>query len=75
MLNLVSPHTQFEWNERAPDLRVSTKLRTIDPHILINGHAQPLSSLDPAFASQRAEYLRAKSGKWPMRVLPPPLTS
>ncbi len=67
-LALVSPDTQFVWDETAPDFRVRTKLRTIDPDVLVEGAFQPLSTLDPDFAAQRAAYLRRKDGVWPMRV-------
>ena len=46
-----------------------TGLIAIDPPVLLNGSTHPLSALDPAFAHHRAEYLRRKSGKWPMRVI------
>jgi len=68
-LALVSPDTRFVWDEVAPTFWVSTKLRAIDPHVLANGHCQPLSALDTDFSRRRAEYLRDKAGKWPMRVV------
>jgi uncharacterized protein len=68
-LALISPATRFEWDEVKPTFRVSTKLRTIDPDVLIDSGFQPLSTLDADFARYRAEYLRGSSGKWPMRVL------
>jgi HD superfamily phosphohydrolase len=68
-LRLVSPVTGFEWDATNPTFTVSTKLRTIDPPVLLNGSAYPLSALDPAFAQYRLEYLRKKAGKWPMRVV------
>lgn len=70
-LRWVSPATRFEWDAENPTFRVSTKLRTIDPDVLIADRFQPLSSLDADFARYRADYLRDRSGKWPMRVLPP----
>jgi hypothetical protein len=60
--------TRFEWNAIDPDFRVSTKLRAIDPDILMNGKIQPLSAVDPDFAVHWAEYLDQNSGKWPMKV-------
>ncbi len=66
---LVSLDTKFEWDETAPTFRVSTKLRTIDPDVLENGAARPLSSLDADFARYRESYLCSKAGKWPMRVI------
>jgi hypothetical protein len=68
-LRLVSPATGFEWDAANPTFTVSTKLRTIDPPVLLNGSAHPLSTLDPAFAHYRRDYLRRKAGKWPMRVV------
>lgn len=70
-LALVSRDTQFVWDEVAPTFWVSTKLRTIDPPVLQDGRACPLSQLDPAFAGRRMAYITENSGKWPMRVIPP----
>ena len=69
MLSLVSPQTQFLWDAEQPTFWVSTKLRTIDPPVLVNNSARPLSELDSAFAHYRQGYLTSKSGKWPMRVI------
>ena len=68
-LSLVSLETQFEWDDDNPTFRVSTKLRAIDPDVVIDGEIRPLSSLDPQFAHQRTAYLQRKQGKWPMRVV------
>lgn len=65
----VDPTTRFVRDRESPTFRVSTKLRTIDPPVLINGQAKPLSSLDSHFARHRADYLSKNGGKWPMRVL------
>lgn len=70
-LALISPRTQFVWDEERPTFRVSTKLRAIDPDVLIDGQMRPLSTLDPLFEEHRAAYLARKAGKWPMRVVPP----
>jgi HD superfamily phosphohydrolase len=67
-LRWIAPATRFEWDEANPTFRVSTKLRTVDPDVLIDGEFVPLSALDADFARHRAEYLRSNSGKWPMRV-------
>jgi HD superfamily phosphohydrolase len=69
-LSLVSRETQFAWDENAPTFRVSTKLRAIDPDVVVEGELRPLSTLDPDFADHRAAYLTRKRGKWPMRVIP-----
>ena len=71
-LRLVSQATRFEWDEANPTFRVSTKLRTIDPDVLIDDAGyRPLSTLDADFALFRSGYLSSNSGKWPMRVFPP----
>ncbi|MEW5871430.1 MAG: HD domain-containing protein [Chloroflexota bacterium] len=69
LLALVSPATRFVWDEANPDLRVATKLRTLDPHVLANGRFASFSELDPAYARRRAAYLQRYSGSWPMRVI------
>lgn len=69
-LALISADTQFVWDEKAPTFRVSTKLRAIDPDVVVDGALRPLSCLDPAFAHHRDQYLKHKRGKWPMRVVP-----
>jgi uncharacterized protein len=68
-LALISPDTRFEWDDLAPTFRVSTKLRTIDPDVLIDGQLQRLSELDDNFARYRADYVSRNTGKWPMRVV------
>lgn len=68
LLKLVSPDTTFFWDAENPTFWVSTKLRAIDPDVLVNGRLHPLSSLDPQFAARRTAYLVSKQGKWPMRV-------
>ncbi len=70
-LALVSPETRFEWDARNPTFQVSTKLRAIDPDVVVDGALRPLSTLDPAFAAHREAYLTRKAGKWPMRVIGP----
>ena len=67
-LTLVTAETEFIWDEQRPDFRVSTKLRTIDPDLLVDGQPLPLSQLDPAFAAERQAYLAGKAGLWPMRI-------
>jgi hypothetical protein len=71
LLALVHPETEFVWDESHPTFWVSTKLRSIDPDVVINGRLRPLSTLDPAFAARRSYYLSAKQGKWPMRIVNP----
>jgi len=71
-LSLVNLDTRFVWDEEAPTFRVSTKLRTLDPDVVVDGRLHPLSQLDPDYAQQRQAYLRSKQGLWPMRVISPP---
>ncbi len=68
-LRLVSPETDFIWDENQPTFRVSTKLRTIDPDVLGGSRLLPLSQLDTDFAVYRQTYLQRKSGVWPMRAI------
>ncbi len=69
LLQKVNQETRFVWDRESPTFRVSTKLRTIDPPVSINGQIKPLSSLDPDFARHRANYLSKNEGEWPIRVL------
>ncbi|MCA9952880.1 MAG: HD domain-containing protein [Anaerolineales bacterium] len=68
-LQLITPQTKFMWDAENPTFRVSTKLRAIDPDVVIEGQLQPLSMIDADFANRRTDYLTRKSGKWPMRVI------
>lgn len=68
---LVSPHTRIVWDAESPDFWVSTKIRSIDPDVVVAGEIRPLSTLDPDFAQFRAAYLQRKQGKWPMRIVTP----
>lgn len=71
LLALITPSTEFVWDETAVTFWVSTKIRAIDPDVLgADGVLRPLSTLDPAFAQHRQAYLTRKQGKWPMRVVP-----
>lgn len=69
LLTLISPETEFVWDEDNPTFWVGTKLRSIDPDVVVNGRLASLSTLDPAFAARRTAYLTAKQGKWPMRIV------
>jgi uncharacterized protein len=69
----ISAQTRFVWDEDNPSFRVSTKLRTIDPPVLLDGALHSLSELDADYARLQADYLKRKSGKWPMRVVPMPV--
>ncbi len=68
-LRLVSPDTRFVWDDARPTFWVSTKIRTIDPDVLIGGDCRPLSAWDEAFAARRQDYLARKQGRWPIRVI------
>ena len=70
-LALVSPHTIIVWDAESPDFWVSTKIRSIDPDVVVEGVLRPLSTLDLDYAQFRADYLRRKQGKWPMRIVIP----
>ncbi len=67
-LSFVSTETEFIWDETSPTFWVSTKLRSIDPDVVVGGVLRPLSTLDPSFKQQRSDYLKRKQGKWPVRV-------
>ncbi len=69
VLRLVSPDTRFVWDEQTPHFWVGTKLRTIDPDVLVGGRARPLSQIDAKFARYRTEYLHSRRGRWPVRVV------
>jgi HD superfamily phosphohydrolase len=68
-LQLVSPATEFVWDDTQPTFRVSTKVRTIDPDIWVSSDLKTLSQLDMDFAAHRQSYLEQKAGKWPIRVI------
>jgi hypothetical protein len=68
-LQRVHANTRFVWDDENPEFRVSTKLRSIDPDVLVNGKPKPLSIIDPDFADHREAYLERNSGKWPIRVI------
>ena len=67
----ISPATRFTWDAERAEFWVSTKLRTIDPEVLLNGKSAALSELEPDFARQRAAYLAENGGQWPFYVEPP----
>ncbi len=49
-VGLISPDTDFVWDEDNPTFRISTNLRTIDPHALGDGRLRPPSAIDGEFA-------------------------
>ncbi len=69
-LALLRPDVDFvRVGTDAPDLVVLPKVRAIDPPVLSDGHVEPLSALDPAFAQRRAAYVQSKQGRWGLRIL------
>ncbi len=68
-LGFVSKEAKFVRDETDPTFYVTTKIRTIDPDVLHNGTLVRFSSLDPAFATYRQNYIAQKQGQWPMRVV------
>lgn len=68
-LRLISGETRFVLDDVAPTFLVSTKLRAIDPKVLLGDRPIALSALDPDFAAFRSHYLTANQGKWPVRVI------
>lgn len=69
-VGLISLDTRFVEEENQADFWVSTKLRTIDPGVQVDGRLVPYSQLDSEFGRLRQNYLSSKQGKWPFKVLP-----
>lgn len=65
----VSKSTEFVWDEVEHDFAVSTKLRTVDPDVLVGSELLSLSSLDSDFANTRVTYLDRNRGSWPIRIV------
>jgi HD superfamily phosphohydrolase len=68
-LGHVSKTTEFVWDELEHDFAVGTKLRTVDPDVLIGSELLTLSSLDSDFATMRVAYLDRNRGSWPIRIV------
>lgn len=68
-LRLVRPDVEFVWDEAQADFRVSPKIRTIDPDVVLGGRVRPLSQWDVYYAQRRIDYLERKSANWPIRVI------
>ncbi len=69
-LALVTRHTSFVWDEENPSFRVQTKLRSVDPDVVLDdGSMQRLSQIDSYFGEYRLSYHRDREGLWPMRVV------
>jgi HD superfamily phosphohydrolase len=69
-LSLVSKSTKIVRDAAEADFWVSTKIRSIDPDVVVEGKLRPLSTLDPNFAQVRKAYHKQKEGKWPMKITP-----
>lgn len=69
LMALVQPDTRFVWDVESPDFSVETKIRTLDPDVVLNGISRPLSDLDPDFAAERVAYLERTAGPWPFRIV------
>lgn len=68
-VSLISPGTRFIRDARSPTFHSGTKLRSIDPDVLIDDRLCPLSGLDGDFKQYRDEYLAGNQNDWPMRVV------
>ena len=68
-LALLRRDVDFVRDPAHPDLFALPKVRAIDPPVLLDGYATPLSQLDAAFARRREAYIRGKQGEWPLRIV------
>ena len=68
-VGLVNARTEFVWDAEHPDFLVSTKIRTIDPDVIIDSNIQKLSAIDPEFRESRQAYLQSSQGVWPIRIV------
>ncbi len=68
-LKLLRPDVDFVRDPAHPDLFALPKVRAVDPPVLLDGRAIPLSRLDTAFARHRAAYIAGKQGEWPLRII------
>jgi len=68
-VNLITPGTRFTWDDDKPEFRIATKIRSIDPGVTSGHDVTVLSELDSNFGRYREEYISAKQGLWPMRVV------
>jgi len=70
-LALLRRDVDFVRDPAHPDLFALPKVRAVDPPVLLDGCAVPLSRLDAAFARHRETYIAAKQGEWPLRIVRP----
>jgi hypothetical protein len=68
-LALLRPEVDFVRTSPPADLHVLPKVRAVDPDVLVEGRAVPLSRLDPAFAQHRNAYLKSKAPPWNLRIV------
>ncbi len=68
-LALLRRDVDFVRDPAQPDLFALPKVRAVDPPVLVDGRAIPLSQLDAAFARHREAYVASKQGEWPLRIL------
>ncbi len=68
-LALLRRDVDFVRDPAHPDLFALPKVRAVDPPVLLNGRAVPLSHLDAAFARHHEAYIAGKQGEWPLRIL------
>lgn len=74
-INLITPDTRFTWNEDNPLFCISTKVRSIDPSVIVGSSVTQLSSLDSTFARYKENYVSSKQGLWPMGIVGSPSLS
>lgn len=55
--------------DQAYDLVALPKVRAIDPPVIVDGKARPLSQIDSAFAAQRSRYIVGKQGVWYLKII------
>jgi HD superfamily phosphohydrolase len=67
-VSLINTETTFVWDDENPDFKVSTKIRTIDPDVLVNNRLVKLSELEPSFSEKRKAYVMGSEGAWPVRI-------
>lgn len=68
-IDLIKPETRFVWDETRPDFWVETKIRVLDPEVLVGGEVKRLSVVDPAYGYRMRLYRERKGRPWPMRVV------
>jgi uncharacterized protein len=67
-LDLLRWDVHFVRDDVHPDLVTLPKVRAVDPSVLVDEQARPLSHLDSDFARRKASYLAAKQGQWGLRI-------